>query len=187
MFKNTAETFGSLAKFLHWLVAVLVIAMLVFGFFLESFSSSAKPAMIALHKSIGLSILILIVLRLIWRFMNKQPEYPLTIPLWEQICAHFVHYLFYIILILMPMTGWLMSSWGGHPVEFWSLWNWQLPLSINRTLAAYFFTLHKIIAYIIIALLAVHVLAALKHHFIGKNNLLRRMLPGYKPTPLFRE
>ncbi len=187
MLKNTANAFGSFVKVMHWLTAVLVIGMLIFGFFLESFSDSLKGSMIALHKSIGLTILLLIVLRLIWRIFNKQPGYPLTIPKWEQFCARSVHYLFYIILIFMPATGWLMSSLGGHKVEFWNLWNWQLPLSPNRTLAGYFFNTHKILAFIIIGLLVLHVAAALKHHFIEKNNLLRRMLPGYKPTPLFDE
>lgn len=187
MLKNTRDTFGSVAKILHWLIALLVVGMLVFGFFLESFPDSLKGSMITLHKSVGLGILFLIILRLIWRVANKQPEYPLTVPRWEQICARSVHYVFYLILLLMPLTGWLMSSLGGHKVEFWYLWNWQLPFSPNRVWANYFFNTHQILAFIIIAILVLHVAAALKHHFIEKNNLLRRMLPGYKPTPLFRE
>ncbi len=187
MLKNTIDNYGSVARTLHWLIAVLVIGMLIFGFLLESIPKPIRGEMIGLHKSIGLTILLLILLRLIWRFINIQPVLPISVPPWEQIAARSVHILFYLVLLLMPLSGWIMSSLDGHPVFFWKWWNWTLPLPVNKTLANDFFNVHVTIAWIIIALLVLHIGAALKHHFIEKNNVLRRMLPGYKPPHFFSE
>lgn len=187
MLKNTIDTYGSVAKFLHWLIALLIIGMLIFGFLLDYVPKPLQEQLIGLHKSIGLTILLLLLLRLIWRFFNIQPVYPITIAPWEQIAARSVHYCFYIAIFLMPMTGWLMSSFGGHPVNFWGLINVAFPVQANKVLDDKFFTAHQTIAWIIIALLVVHIAAALKHHFIEKNNIFKRMLPGYRPPNLFRE
>jgi cytochrome b561 len=187
MLKNTIDSYGSVTKTLHWLIAVLIIGMLVFGFFLEDIPKPLRGEMIGLHKSIGLTILLLIILRLIWRYINPVPMLPMTVPLWEQIAARLVHLLFYLFLILMPLSGWIMSSLGGHPVLFWGLLNWTLPVTPNESLGNFFFNVHAVIAWIIIGLLVLHIGAAIKHHFIEKNHVLRRMLPGYKPPHLFSE
>lgn len=187
MLKNSINSYGSITKTFHWLIAVLVMGMLIMGFFLEDMPKSIRSNMIGLHKSIGLTILLLIVTRLIWRFVNPTPVLPITVARWEQIAARFVHILFYILLVLMPISGWVMSSLGLHPVFFLGLFNVTLPLAKNETLGNYFFNAHAVIAWIIIGLLVLHIGAALKHHFFDKNNVLLRMLPGYKPPKFFNE
>lgn len=189
MIKNTIDTYGSVTKTLHWLIAVLVVGMVIFGYLLGYIPDNTplKTTLIGLHKSVGLTILLLIILRICWRFMNIQPLLPITVPPWERLAATGVHAFFYIVLLIMPITGWFMTSFGGHPVMFWGWFNAALPVTKNTDLAKNIFTLHAIVAWVIIALLILHVGAALKHHFIEKNNVLRRMLPGYKSIHLFRE
>ena len=186
MWKNTQETYGSAAKSLHWLIALLVIGMLIFGFILTGLADNPTTSeLIGVHKSVGLTILLLMIIRLCWRFINPQPLLPMTVPLWEQIAARSVHVFFYFALFLMPISGWVMSSLGGHPVNFWGWIDVRLPVAVNKPLAKQFFNVHTTIAWIIIGLLVLHIGAAIKHHFIEKNNVLRRMLPGYKPPHLF--
>lgn len=188
MLKNTADSYGSVTKTLHWLIALLVIGMLIFGFILDGMpKGSMKDTLIGLHKSVGMTVLLLMVIRLSWRFINPQPVLPITIPRWEQRAARGLHFLLYIVLFAMPVSGWVMSSLGGHPVMFWNIFNAALPVVPNKTWAHNFFTLHAVIAWIIIGFLILHIAAAFKHHFIEKNNVLRRMLPGYKAPHLFRE
>lgn len=189
MIKNTINTYGSVTKNLHWLIAVLVIGMLAFGYVLGYIpdNNPMKSTLIGLHKSVGLTILLLIILRICWRFVNVQPSLPITVPPWEKLAARTVQAGFYITLLVMPISGWLMTSFGGHPAMFWGWFNAALPVTKNTDLAKNIFTVHAVVAWIIIALLILHVGAAFKHHFIEKNNVLRRMLPGYKSLHLFRE
>lgn len=186
MLKNTQDSYGSVTKTLHWLIALLVVGMLIFGFWLGFIPDGPqKGQLIGLHKSIGATILLLMVVRLWWRFVNPQPLLPITVPPWEQMAARSVHFLLYLVLFAMPITGWVMSSLGTHPVIFWGLFNITLPLAKNKVWSEYFFNAHAVIAWIIIGLLVLHVGAGLKHHFIEKNNVLKRMLPGYKPPRVF--
>jgi cytochrome b561 len=190
MLRNTQDSYGSMAMILHWLIALLVIGMLIFGFYLSSFlpdKSPLKPELIGLHKSVGLTVLLLMILRLFWRFLNPQPLLPMTVPVWEKIAARSVQALFYITLLVMPVSGMLMSSYGGHTVMFWGWFNTAFPVAKNSQLASGFFTMHGVVAWIIIGLLVLHLGAAVKHHFIEKNNVLRRMLPGYHSPDLFRK
>jgi len=187
MLRNTVDSYGSLTKTLHWLIAILIIAMLALGFLLESIPEHLRGFWVGLHKSVGLTLLLLMFIRLIWRFLNIQPLLPITVPAWEQLAARSVHVFLYLVLFAMPVTGLAMSSYGGHPVFFWGWFNAALPVAENKNLASTFFDAHSIIAWVIIALIVLHVAAALKHHFIEKNNVLRKMLPGYKPPKLFRE
>ncbi len=188
MLKNNGYAYGNITKLLHWLIAVLVIGMLIFGLILVKLPNShLKSILIDLHKSVGLTILLLMIIRLYWRFVDPIPVLPITVPPWEKLAARTVQALFYLVLFIMPVSGWLMSSFGGHPVIFWAWFNTALPVAKNTHLAENLFTVHSVIAWVIIGLLVLHIGAALKHHFIEKNNVLRRMLPGYKSLNLFRE
>lgn len=188
MLKNTEDTYGSVAKLLHWLIAILFIGMIIFGLILANMKDNPNlPALVALHKSIGLTLLLLVIIRLGWRFTNVQPLLPITVPRWERLASHLVHFFLYVVVFAMPITGWLMSSWKHKPVVFWGWFNAALPLKKNDILSGQFFMAHQVIAWISIGLICLHIGAALKHHYIEKNNVLKRMLPGYKPPHLFRE
>ena len=189
MLKNTVDNYGSVAKIFHWVIAILIIGMLIFGFILVNLdrANPHREDLISLHKSIGLTILMLIIVRLFWRFINIQPALPITTPWWERIAAKSAHFFLYLFIFVMICSGWSTSSFGGHPVIFWNWLNFSLPVVKNEALSKQAFTVHWLVAWILVTLVTLHVLGALKNHFWDKNYVLRRMLPGYKPPSIFRK
>ena len=179
--KNTATSYGAIAKFFHWTVALAVIALLIVGFIMGTIQDKAlKLQVYNLHKLIGLTVLLLMLLRLVWRFMNVQPGYPAAVPRWERKAARGVNDLLYLALILMPLSGWIMSTAVGHPPQLGS-WLIAVPgIEINKTMANFFNTLHSILAWIIPGIIIIHLAAAIKHHWFDKNEVLIRMLPWVK-------
>ena len=121
MIKNTYESYGSLSKTLHWLNAILIIGMLIFGFILGLLDEnpSLQITLISFHKSLGLTILLLILIQFGWSLINVKPALPLTIPLWQQTTAKIVHFCLYLAVFTMVISGWLMSSLTGKKVLFW--------------------------------------------------------------------
>lgn len=164
---------------LHWLMALGIIAMLAIGFTLDSFALPTKFQLIQFHKSLGLTILLLAVLRLTWRFTNPAPMLPPTMPTWQKAIAHASHWLLYALMFLMPLSGWVMSDFAGyHP----SLFGLQIPILVEHDPASakILAQRHGQMAWLLVALLAAHVGAALYHHFVQKDDILRRMLPATK-------
>lgn len=176
--QNTSLRYGSVAKFFHWTISMLVITMLFIGYFMDDIKDKEiMGQVINLHKLIGLSILVLMLLRLAWTLKNPKPLL-LTATRWERIAERSVHDLFYVILIAMPLAGWIMSVAAGHVPHFFS-WNISLPITQDKATAELAKTIHNTLALILIALISLHVLAALFHHWIKKDDVLRRMLPDY--------
>ncbi len=168
--KNTTNSFGSVAKSFHWTIAFLIIAMLVLGYFLEDFPASVGEMPYNTHKTIGIIILVLVLLRLGWRWFNIQPSYSATLPPAYKMFVRVAHYAIYLVIIAMPISGWVMSTAAGHV---------PMPgISLNENLANQMFQLHNFLAIVLIVLVSFHVLAVLIHHFILKDNVLKRMLPG---------
>lgn len=165
------------AKFLHWLLALLIIGMLCMGLYMGSLGfTPLKFQLYQLHKSIGITILMLVAFRLLWRFTNPAPMLPAHMPVWQKFAAHSTHTLLYILMFAMPVSGYVMSDAAGyHPTWF------GLPVPIltgpNPGLAESLALFHEYASYAIWALLAAHVGAALFHHVIVKDNTLRKMLP----------
>lgn len=177
--KNTANTFGSIAKSLHWIIALLIIGMLIFGYFMEDFPASMESVVYNTHKTIGIIILALVVLRLMWRFMNTQPAYSASYPAIMQKLAHLSHYALYIAMFLMPISGWVMSTAHGKIPHFLGWFYFPMPgIPQNPVLANLALETHNTLAIIFIVLLVLHVAAALFHHFILRDNVLIRMLPA---------
>lgn len=179
--KNTPNSYGTVAKLLHWLVALSAIILLLVGFFMDDIvDKSLKSQIYNLHKLVGLTVLILMLLRLGWRLINFQPGYPASVPIWEQKLARASHDLLYLALIVMPLSGWIMSTAAGHPPQL-GAWLIHLPgIPPDTTIKHYAATIHSISAWVIIVAVSLHIAAALKHHFIDKNNVLVRMLPWIK-------
>jgi len=131
------------------------------------------------HKSLGLLILLVAVLFILWNLLNPKPQWPNTMSKWQRISAKVVHLALYTFILLMPLTGWLMSTAAGHPPNFF--WLVQIPMpgiAVNKTLAQTVVSIHSVLAWILCSFVGIHLLAALKHHFIAKDNILTRMLPG---------
>ena len=169
--RNTANSYGIVTKTLHWLIALAIIFMLCLGFLMHT------SLWYTLHKSLGITILLLMILRVIWTLCNPSPVFPKKMPLWMRIAARLTHSSLYVLALLMPFSGWLMSSASGRSPQFWWWFKWSLPwVSDNRNLARLSHSLHELLAWVLIAVILLHTLASLKHHFIDKDGILKRML-----------
>ena len=171
--------YDAVAMSLHWLTAVLLIFMLFFGEDLMEEEDGFGAFGPSLHVSIGSTILVLSLIRLAWRLFNPPPAYPLGMAPWERMAAKATHLFFYVLLIGLPLTGWLATPKflrEEGPMAGLMLFG-AFPLPGAPSLGLPMKDFHEIGANLGIALLALHVLAALKHHFITRDDVLRRMLP----------
>lgn len=174
--KNSEQRFGWMAMGLHWLMALLIIGMLSLGIYMVDLPISLqKLKLYGWHKEYGFIILALAIFRLCWRLTNINPR--LSLPLLEQIAARLVHCAFYGFLFAMPITGWLLTSATGIPTSFFGLFTIPNLIGPNKELLEWFGWIHQWLAYALIAAIILHTLAALKHHFYDKDDILRRMLP----------
>lgn len=182
--KNKFPTrYTSVAIALHWLVALLVITLIAVGLTMDRLPlSPLKFEIFQLHKSIGLTVLLLVVARLAWRLTHRPPVLPAGTKGWEKGLAHATHWSLYLLLLAMPLFGWIFSDAAGyHP----SLFGLPVPVlsSQNPETANTFKQLHEFGGYTILTLLVLHVGAALKHHFLKKDDVLQRMLPRWITIP----
>jgi cytochrome b561 len=175
--QNTAEKFGSLTKILHWTIATLFFAQFFLIYRRDQMPDDApeKLQYILLHKSFGVCILILALCMILWRQVGTRPILPLNMSTLEVFAAKLVHFLLYLFMLVMPLSGFLMSSYAGYGVK---LFGYPLPnpVSKNEDYAHFFGDVHETSAYIIAALVIGHTLAALYHHFVRKDNILKRMM-----------
>lgn len=183
--KNTETTYGSIAKAFHWIMFLILAGLVIVGFYMGGLPSetpdqaSYKFGFYDLHKSFGLLVLILVILRLGWRMANPVPKMPDTMSKIESLSAHTMHILLYILMLAQPLSGWLMSSYGGHPVKFFG----QLVPALvdkDKAMGGIMHESHEIIAFLLIITFVIHVLAALYHHFVKKDDVLLRMSPHPK-------
>ena len=174
--KNTSTHFGVVTIFIHWIMAVLMIGMLTLGIYMTRMPISAqKLQYYGWHKEFGMLILMLVVVRLIWRLRNMIPTLA-NLPQWEKFAARFVHWLFYGFMFAMPITGWLLTSAAGLPVSFFGLFVVPTLVVPNEAHRILFAEIHGWIAYGLIATLCLHIAGALKHFLINKDKILQRML-----------
>jgi cytochrome b561 len=176
--RNTQRHWGIVHQSLHWLIAALVITQLILGFIFADLADNSpeRPSTFHAHATLGLTILVLFLVRLWWRRTNAVPTLPDTLSPWQKQLAHANHYMLYIVLIAMPIVGYLLANAGGHTVPFYNL---HLPAIIGKDqgLAQTLWRIHAWSAYTILLLLTLHVLAALRHEYVLKDNTLRRMTP----------
>jgi cytochrome b561 len=179
--RNSTEPYGIIAQAFHWLVAVLVLAQLGIGLYASNLPVSlARLQWLSHHKSLGLAILALVLLRLAWRALNPPPDLPASMPRWQRRAALATHRLFYLLLILAPLAGWLYSSAAGLSVNWFGLLPVPDLLSKDRQLADLFKALHIGLVALLALLVAVHVGAALRHGLFLRDGVMHRMLP-WKP------
>lgn len=167
------------AMVLHWLIAVLIIGLFCFGLYMVNLPlSPTKLQFYSWHKWAGVTIFVLVCIRLGWRLTNPAPPLPASQPAWLQLMAHGGHILLYVLMLALPLSGWLMSSAKG----FQTVWFGVLPLPDllpkNETLGDQLLTLHVVLAFSLILVAAGHTVMALKHHFVDRDDTLKRMLPG---------
>lgn len=186
---TSSNEYTKVAIILHWLIALCIISMLIMGFVMESdlLEKTTRFATIQFHKSLGLTILVLSLIRLFWRLSHTAPPLPPTMAWHERFAANAVHVLLYAIMIALPLSGWVMvsSSSYGFPTIWFGLFEWpHLPYLPDLETKDQIYKLsnnaHELLAWGTIALLSGHVGAALKHHFINRDDILSRMIPSLK-------
>ncbi|WP_341910110.1 cytochrome b [Polaromonas sp. YR568] len=173
----TPPRYTSTAIVLHWLLALLILAQLSFGVYMVELPfSPGRIKQFNWHKWAGISILVLSALRLLWRLRHRPPA-ALPMPSWQAHSAHASHVAMYVLFFAIPLAGWAYSSAAGFPVVYFGVL--PLPDLVGRDtdLAGQLKLLHRILAYGLAALIAVHFAAALKHHLLDKDGLLHRMNP----------
>ena len=179
--RNTADRYGSVAQTLHWTIVALLIVQFTLGKIADGLPIGLdKLVTLARHKSFGITILALATIRLLWRLFNRPPPLP-PMPGWQRVLAHFNHAALYALLFAMPLTGWLMSSAKHFPVSWFGLL--QLPdfIAPDAGLAHDLEDVHEMLSNVLLALVGLHVLAALKHQYVDRDGLLMRMLPWRLP------
>ena len=176
-FKNSETRYGAIAIILHWLMTILLVALVSLGLYMTEIPVSAwKLKLYGWHKEFGVLVLFLVMLRIVWRIGNIVPLLPATLPHWQKLAAHGVHWALYGLMFALPITGWLISSASGLPVSFFGWFVLPDIISPNKELQELFSEVHEFLAYALIVTFCAHVAAALKHHFINKDDILRRML-----------
>lgn len=173
---NTTEKYGIVAKSLHWLVGILIILAWIVGDYAMDLPKNdpSVHTLIDLHKSVGMAILMLVIIRLTWRLYDGAPGFANMNP-YIATAAKTVHILLYVMMFLQPLTGWAMSSAAGYNPTFFGMFTFPGLVSKNPALAQEFFVLHNTGAMVLLALFVLHVAGALFHHFVLKDNTLRRM------------
>lgn len=177
MLKNTPQRYGAVAQLLHWTIVVLIIVQFFLASKAESMPLPAKIGVLAQHKSVGMTIFTLAVLRLLWRLVNPVPPLPADTPRWQRIGAHISHYALYALILITPLLGWMMSSARNFPVSWFGLFTLPDLVKPDRAKFDTFHLLHVVLARTMACIALLHAAAALKHHFLDKDNVLRRMLP----------
>lgn len=178
--KETSGYYTRTAQVLHWLMAIIFIAAWIIGFYSGNFLSydvdgSFKGNIITLHKNIATVIIFLVIVRIFWRYTHPAPELPNTMSPTMKRLAHFGHLALYFMLLALPITGCLFSWSAGHPAPVLYLFNLPTLIAKNPEITVIVKPLHIYISWAAGLLLTGHILAALKHHFIDKDNVLTSM------------
>jgi cytochrome b561 len=180
--------YDRIAMTLHWLVAIGVLAQIALGLWMIDIPkqpTGVRAYWFNLHKSIGMTLGVLIIMRLAWRFMHRPPPLPSSVPRWQVRAAGASHVLLYVCMITMPLAGYLGSVFSGYPIRYFGVvvpgWGGK-----DEALKELFSTVHFVAAIAFISLIKLHVLAALKHLLIDRDGVFHRMLPHRRTAAVVR-
>lgn len=185
--RTPRDRYSAVAIALHWVIAAAILAMLAMGLIMAhgGLAPADKFKIYQLHKSVGLTILALVVVRLLWRLTHRPPPLPADMPAWEQHAAEGTHGVLYLFMLGLPLAGWALVSVA--PLNLPTLWfglfrvpdlSFLTALASKPVLAPIFTAIHRYGAYVLIAILALHVGAALRHYLVVHDFVLQRMVPG---------
>jgi cytochrome b561 len=202
----TSPRYTAVAAIIHWLIALAILVMIGVGWKMVGLEEHdpLKMPLYNFHKSLGLSVLALTILRVIWRLGHKPPPLPSHMPAIQKFAAHASHAGLYVLLIALPLSGWIFTDSVGFPAPFWglfempALYRWD---EATRTVVLFGLIpiagfpdsthawhgmqrVHRWLGYALMALLALHVAAALKHTFVDRDGLLLRMVPRFGRGPV---
>lgn len=173
-------TYTGTAKALHWLVFALLIVQFAIAWTMPHIGRNTPlTALISLHFSVGVLIFLVIIIRLAWRMTHPEPRPEEGVPPWQTTSARIIHWLLYLLLLALPVLGWINASWRGMPVSFFGLF--VMPKIVATRGAGWGWTgdVHALLAtYVLLPLVGLHVAAALYHRFVRRDRVMQRMLPG---------
>ncbi len=174
----TTTSYTRTAIVLHWTIATLILLNIAGGFLMASYPKEDPEhnAILFWHASLGSLIFLLAVMRLGWRLTHQPPPLPGSIPVWQRGAAHALHWLLYILMLVLPFSGYLHRLAGGHDVSFFGLFNWPDIIARDEPFRVFTHNLHEALAWTLCILLVGHIGAALKHAFIDRDGVLRRIL-----------
>lgn len=181
--RNSSERWGWVSITIHWLTVLMVLSLVVVGLLMQEMANSpSKIEVYALHKSFGLTVLALTVLRLLWRLVAGTPAAVPGMPRWQHLAAQASHAALYVILLAMPLSGWLYNSASGFPLKWFGLFSLPKLSAYDADVKAFALAMHEWLFIALAVIVLVHALAALKHHYFDRDATLARMLPGL-PSP----
>ena len=180
MIKNNDRHYGLFSKSLHWLTASAMISLIAIGWYMVGLSNESIGYYRALdfHQVSGLGVLILFVVKIIWLWMSPNPQFVPTIARWQRYAAHTVHTLFIIAMVLIPISGYLFATSLGDPIPVYNVFEIPGVMTLSEPVSDWMINFHAYYAYTCAGLIVLHSLAALKHHFINRDDTLRRMTVG---------
>ena len=175
--RNTAEAYGSLARFLHWAIVLLIVPQYFIAEAAEELPKGLeRPQLMDWHKSLGLLVLLLALARIGWGLVNRGLPGPIGNP-WQRKAAAAGHGLLYLLVLAQPISGWAMSSAANFPVTLFGWFQFPALVAENQDLHEALEEVHETLFFLLLAVAVVHILAALYHHFVLKDSALRRMSP----------
>jgi cytochrome b561 len=187
MLRNTDTRWGSVAQAFHWLIAALIVVQGAIGLtMVELGMTPTKVKVFALHKSVGLTVLALVLLRLAWRLVQRAPR-EVRMPPWQRAAARLSHFLLYVLILALPFSGWLFNSAANAPLEWFGVVHVpSLTRGFDPVLKAFALRAHVVLFWVLVAVVVIHVAAALWHHYKPRDDVLLRMLPARRKRNLFR-
>jgi cytochrome b561 len=176
--KYQSAPYTGLAQLLHWVIAAFIVTQFALVWSANELPLGIhKLALLARHKSFGMTIFMLAILRLLWRFRNPPPELPGGMSPTERLLARLTHIAFYVLLFAMPVTGWMMSSAKNYSVSWFGLFTWPNLITPDTAAFEWLKSTHDYLSDALLALVVLHAVAAFKHHFWNRDDVLLRMLP----------
>jgi cytochrome b561 len=184
MTRNTATQWGWPAKVFHWVGAVMILLLLGHGWWMTHITPRPdRLANYAGHSALGYDLLALLILRLLWRWLNPVPELPADLRPWERLAARLGHIGLYILMFVVSLTGWVVATTFRTPMtkDVFGIDVPPIVTSVDRSVRQWLEESHKILAYVLAAVVLIHIVGALRHHLVKRNDVLRRMV--WSPRP----
>lgn len=173
------QRYGAIAQILHWLIAAMIFAMFGLGYYMEDLPlGQQKLELYGIHKSLGITVFALALVRLLWRLTHSAPPLPDHMASWERHAAHVTHVAIYALIFVQPTIGFLQSNAANFPVVVWDVLPLPAVIGTNEQLGERLADLHSLVGNGLAVLILIHIGAALRHHFVIKDDVLKRMLPG---------
>ena len=180
MWSNSTNSYGTFTKFLHWIMAIIIISLMIVGLYMTGLDDEdpSRRDLYHLHKVFGLMIIFLSVLRIGWIFISRPPQLPTSLKAHEIKLAKSAKHLLYLLILIVPASGYTMSTLLGYPVDVFGLFEFPMLFDKNKELGEIFRSTHWILAYFMIGIVTLHITGAMKHRLFDgdENDVLKRML-----------